>query len=709
MGSGYYQRRMDWRFSISNQGWHVFGTRSRSDQRCIGMDLKGVYMETIRKIGFIGEQDLTSIILKMKSNVFKGKVADDHKWVKTAERGYKGTSSYHGNSRGDAGGSHKRSLRREEMAVVPQEVHRRASPRHVEEQNGREVVLEGTREGGEIKSTEEETLASASKEFQVALAETQANGLEMISDPVDREEGLLQIQSLVVKDRTSDRVSEGDEEDVMEMDEFQAALLEHGLDEQTIDALPAVSEEELKEMMAGYEEDDQLQEAGEQTNGAEEKNKDTMEQAQKQGTRKRLFKSSVIVAGSTKMRNAVALVSPRKRAAARMGTRKGDTNKQLESKGSSNLNSGNLKFNLWIKSYKFLPSRNLEGYIKKLDDATKDYSALKLTSETREAADADIIRSKEEEIQKINEKMDHAVKDVNESKDKVADLTEKYEDAKRMLEIELASVHNLRHELEGTKRTLQASRERVSDLEKMLDESRALCSKFESEVSKVHEEFDKAKKRYEENLADERRNGEVLASELAVEKDHVKKARDEIEELRREVEEASAKNQSLQKELVEVYKRGEATNKELKEEKETVSALEKEVKAMEKQMLMDREAMKALETDLEEAVKSLDEMNKNTATLSRELEKVNTHASSLEDEREVLQGSLEEARNASKEAKENVEDAHIVVMSLGKEREVLEKKVKKLEEELGSAKGEIVRMRSQQQDSIKAVNSSDER
>ncbi|KAH0906890.1 hypothetical protein HID58_038717 [Brassica napus] len=203
--------------------------------------------------------------------------------------------------------------------------------------------MEGTREEGEIKSTEEETLASASKEFQVALAETQANGLELISDPVDREEGLLQIQSLVVKDRTSDRVSEGDEEDEMEMDEFQAALLEHGLDEQTIDALPAVSEEELKEMMAGYEEDNQLQEAGEQTNGAEEKNKDTMEQAQKQGTRKRLFKSSVIVAGSTKMRNAVALVSPRKRAAARMGTRKGDTNKQLESKGSSNLSSGNLK------------------------------------------------------------------------------------------------------------------------------------------------------------------------------------------------------------------------------------------------------------------------------------------------------------------------------------------------------------------------------
>ncbi|KAF2538380.1 hypothetical protein F2Q68_00022757 [Brassica cretica] len=207
-----------------------------------------------------------------------------------------------------------------------------ASPRYVEGKNGKDEIREETREEGEIKSAEEETLASVSKEFQAALAETQATGLEMISDPVDGEEGLQKIQSLVV----NDRASEGEEEDVMEMDEFQAALMEHGLDTQAIDALPAVSEEELEEMMAGYEEDDQLQEAGDQTNGAEEKNKEATEQAQK--TRKRLFEPSINVAGSTKMRNAVAHVSPRKRATARIGTRKGDTNKQLERRGFGNVN-----------------------------------------------------------------------------------------------------------------------------------------------------------------------------------------------------------------------------------------------------------------------------------------------------------------------------------------------------------------------------------
>ena len=111
------------------------------------------------------------------------------------------------------------------------------------------------------------------RKFQAALAETQAAGMEVIFDPVDGEEGLQKIQSLVV----SDRAPEGEEEDGMEMDEFQAALMEHGLDTQAIDALPAVSEEELEEMMAGYEEDDQLQEAWDQTNGAEEKNKEATE------------------------------------------------------------------------------------------------------------------------------------------------------------------------------------------------------------------------------------------------------------------------------------------------------------------------------------------------------------------------------------------------------------------------------------------------
>ncbi|KAF3534341.1 hypothetical protein DY000_02042827, partial [Brassica cretica] len=290
-----------------------------------------------------------------------------------------------------------------------------------------------------------------------------------------------------------------------------------------------------------------------------------------------------------------------------------------------------------------------EAELKKLNSAYAQTRGDLVNSEFQSAADTEVISRKEEEIQQI-----------------------------KMLDIELTNVQNLIHELEGAKETLQASRDSVSDLEKLLDESRALCSKIESEVSVIRGEFDEAKERYEEKLAEERGNSEVLARELAVEKDLLKKPRDELERLTHELEESSVKNQNLQKELVEIYN----TNKKLEEERKTVLALEKDVKAMEKQMLMDREARKSLETDLEEAV-------------------------SLEDKKEVLQRTLEEANKASKEAKESMEGAYSFLMSLRKEREVLEKKVKKLEEDLGSAKGEILRMRSQP-NSVKAVNSTED-
>ncbi|KAG2307629.1 hypothetical protein Bca52824_027377 [Brassica carinata] len=252
----------------------------------------------------------------------KGKVAEDYdyKWVKTAERGQKRNTSYQGNSRGhssgDAGGSQRRSFRREDTAVVPQEVRRQALPSRVEGQTGqekvREEIQEETREEGELQDVEEVALAPVSKEFQEALAWRLSGWFE----------GLQRIQSLVVSDRASERK----EEDVMDMDEIQAALLEHGLDEQAIDALQAVSEEEIAEMMAGYEEEDQPHEEGEHANGMDEWNTPPWS-AYKRGSQKRLFKPPINVAGVQ----------------SRGMQQRLDANKNGESKFSSSLNSGTLK------------------------------------------------------------------------------------------------------------------------------------------------------------------------------------------------------------------------------------------------------------------------------------------------------------------------------------------------------------------------------
>lgn len=55
----------------------------------------------------------------------------------------------------------------------------------------------------------------------------------------------------------------------------------------------------------------------------------------------------------------------------------------------------------------------------------------------------------------------------------------------------------------------------------------------------------------------------------------------------------------------------------------------------------------------------------------------------------------------AREALENLEDAHNLVMRLGKERESLAKKSKRLEDEVATAKGEILRLRSEMNASTK--------
>ncbi|CAG7889960.1 unnamed protein product [Brassica rapa] len=106
-----------------------------------------------------------------------------------------------------------------------------------------------------------------------------------------------------------------DDEDVMDMDEIKAHLLENGIDMDVEDFLEKLLEEEIEEVVKEQE---------------EEQGPPGGDVVKKQGLRKRLFKPTISTAGNTKMRVFNALASPRKQAAAKTGARQGDNSKQTE-------------------------------------------------------------------------------------------------------------------------------------------------------------------------------------------------------------------------------------------------------------------------------------------------------------------------------------------------------------------------------------------
>ncbi|KAF3532935.1 hypothetical protein DY000_02042492 [Brassica cretica] len=249
----------------------------------------------------------------------------ESKWVKVPKRGNKKNSNYRGNYRGDCGVSRSRGARREESRAWEQEGHSTFSSGQAKEHH----------EEGEIMDTRVAAAALPSQQFQLELAETQARGTVVISDPIDTEKGLQALQGL--GEGKPDHV---DDDYVMGMDEVKAAFLEYGIDMNVADDLEDVTEVEMEELFLDKESVAPLVETEARGEVETERGPVTGEVAKQQGTRKRTFKPTGSAAGSTKMRIANGLV---KRAAAKASSRQGDGRKQQESKGTSIPKPGNFK------------------------------------------------------------------------------------------------------------------------------------------------------------------------------------------------------------------------------------------------------------------------------------------------------------------------------------------------------------------------------
>ncbi|KAL0712769.1 hypothetical protein Bca4012_019747 [Brassica carinata] len=267
----------------------------------------------------------------------KGKMVKDaeSKWVKIAEKRNKSSSAYRGNHRGE--GDASRCNHRDETKYGEQEGLVRSSAGQINAQQVQVAPQGEVREEGEITTDKENTSTLPSHEFQEQLEKTQAVGTEVVSDPTDAEEGLQVIQNLV-----EDQTAQVDDH-IMEWDEINAIFLENGIDMDAEDDLQDLSEEEMDTALMVQTEETHNQEKEEQFVAEEEKEHVTGEGEKKQGNRKRLFKPTVSTAASTKMRTTASLVSPRKRAAAKTGSRHGERSKQPEGKGSSNPGLGTSK------------------------------------------------------------------------------------------------------------------------------------------------------------------------------------------------------------------------------------------------------------------------------------------------------------------------------------------------------------------------------
>lgn len=266
---------------------------------------------------------------------------------------------------------------------------------------------------------------------------------------------------------------------------------------------------------------------------------------------------------------------------------------------------------------------------------------------------------------------------------------------KSLLEEEKTNVKHLSSELQRSIESLEALQSKVITLSSELTTTKRVQAQVESEIARLQNDRDAMRDSLEEKVHEAEQTSIKLSSELASVKKALNTARNDFLFLNKKLEDSTVSYENIKQELSQARKTVEVTSTALNEEKKVVAALSQELEASEKSLLEEKEGRRVFHRDFEEVTKSMEDMRICLVSLSEELEIAKSKINSLETENASLYESMKQEKHLSKELQESAGHANKILMKLGREKETYVKKARKLEEELSSAKGEILRLRKQ--------------
>ncbi|KAH9298270.1 hypothetical protein KI387_029952 [Taxus chinensis] len=302
---------------------------------------------------------------------------------------------------------------------------------------------------------------------------------------------------------------------------------------------------------------------------------------------------------------------------------------------------------------------------------------------------------KQEEVNQLKEKLKIAYDEAKRNKGIAAGLEEKNSALGVLLEEKKENLKHLSDELQRSVESLEVSRSQVATLSSNLATSQAANVRLESEIARLQNDRDAMCNALEKRVHEEQQT----LSKLSSESDSVKKAlntsRNEILFLNKKLKDTTASHEKIEEELSKVCKTADTTFAALNEQKQIAAALGSKLESSERNLFEEKEDKRMLQRDFEEATKSMEDMRSCIMSLSEELEIAKSKTNNLEASKDSLYESLEEQKQLTKEVQEGAEHANKILMRFGKEKDAYLKRAKKLEEEISSAKGEILRLRKQ--------------
>lgn len=339
----------------------------------------------------------------------------------------------------------------------------------------------------------------------------------------------------------------------------------------------------------------------------------------------------------------------------------------------------------------------------KISELTKQYAELGAASEMRASRDSELLFDKDSQFSQLEEKLSSALSDSRKDRAIIAELNIELEANRTVLDNEVEARKSVSDLIQFTEEVLKESRNEVSKLSEELNGVNISNQDLTTQILKFTNESIEVKQALTNKVEEAESVSKALSGELASTREILEKSQEDLEAASNQLVSTTEAHDELNKELLDAYKKLESTTNDLVRERKINATLNRELEAIVKQSLVDSEARRTLQADLNEATISLNEVSESTLLLSNKLGSSNSMISNIREDKKMLSEALVEQKKSTAEAQKNMADAQNLIQSLGAQREKFEMSSKKLEEELATAKGEILCLRRQ----ISAIGSQD--
>ncbi|KAE8819195.1 hypothetical protein D1007_02949 [Hordeum vulgare] len=331
----------------------------------------------------------------------------------------------------------------------------------------------------------------------------------------------------------------------------------------------------------------------------------------------------------------------------------------------------------------------------KINELMKQYAELDAASEMRASRDLELLSNKDDQLNQLEEQLSTALSDSIEDRIIIAELNSELEANRTMLVNEVEARKKMSDLIQSTEDALKESRNELFKLSEELNEVNISNHYLRTQISEFTNESNEVKEALTNKVEEAESVSKALSDEVASLKEILQKTQEDLEVTSNQLVSITEVHDELNKELLDAYKKLESATDELVRERQINSILNRELEALVEQSQVESEARRALHVDLDEATVSLNEVNESTLFLSNKLDSTVSRICAIKEEKEVLSAALLEQKKSTAEAQKNMVDAQHLIKRLGMERENSEIRNKKLEEELATAKGEMLYLRRQ--------------